>query len=579
MLLELTISNFAIIEQTTIQFSEGLNVMTGETGAGKSILLDALGAVLGARVSSDLVRTGTRVARVEAAFALTEEDRKRVAPILDELGVELDDDSLIVTREIHSNGRSTARINGRMSTAGILSQVGSLLVDIHGQSDHLAILRSSEQRNLLDRFAGVEDLLTEVSLAVRAWHVARHNLDDLSRNSREREQRIDLLKFQVTEISEAALQRDEEQLLASERDVLRNADRLRSDALEALASLVSDDLTETPSATVLLRNTVSLTEDIASLDSGAASIAERANEVLVLAEDLARELRDYGERVESDEARLELVEDRIALLQDLKRKYGSTLSEILDYGESAQRELEQLTSGEYDLVTLVERERALARQAGEIAGKLSQRRMDAAKQLARAIEASISELNMGRSSLKIDVRQRADDRGVPVGSERLHIDETGVNEVEFLIAPNAGEALKPLSRIASGGETARLMLATKSILSDVDLTPTLVFDEIDVGVGGRSGQVVGEKLWSISRAHQVIVITHLPQIASFAESHLRIEKHLDDERTVSEVRQLNDIERQLEIAAMIDGLPPGEAARLNARTMLERSREFISAAR
>jgi DNA repair protein RecN (Recombination protein N) len=579
MLLELTISNFAIIEQTTIQFSEGLNVLTGETGAGKSILLDALGAVLGARVSSDLVRTGTRVARVEAAFALSDEDRKRVAPMLDELGVELDDDSLIVTREIHSNGRSTARINGRMSTAGILSQVGSLLVDIHGQSDHLAILRSSEQRNLLDRFAGVEDFLIEVSLAVRAWHEARHKLDDLSRNSREREQRIDLLKFQVTEISEAALQRDEEQLLASERDVLRNADRLRSDALEALASLVSDDLTETPSATVLLRNAVSLTEDIASLDSGAASIAERANEVLVLAEDLARELRDYGERVESDEARLELVEDRIALLQDLKRKYGSTLSEILDYGESAQRELEQLTSGEYDLDTLVERERALARQAGEIAGKLSQRRQDAAKQLARAIEASISELNMGRSSLKIDVRQRADDRGVPVGSERLHIDETGVDEVEFLIAPNAGEALKPLSRIASGGETARLMLATKSILSDVDLTPTLVFDEIDVGVGGRSGQVVGEKLWSISRDHQVIVITHLPQIASFAESHLRIEKHLDDERTVSEVRQLNDIERQLEIAAMIDGLPPGEAARLNARTMLERSREFISAAR
>lgn len=579
MLLELTISNFAIIEQTTIQFSEGLNVLTGETGAGKSILLDALGAVLGARVSSDLVRTGTKVARVEAAFALAQPDRDRVAPLLEEMGVELDEDALIVSREIHASGRSTARINGRMSTAGVLSQVGSLLVDIHGQSDHLAILRSAEQRNLLDRFAGVEHLLSSMSAAVHAWHEARRALDDVSRNSRDREQRIDLLRFQVNEISEAALREDEEQDLASERDVLRNADRLRSDALEALANLVSDDVTDAPSATVLLRRAVTLAEDIASLDSGAASIAERANEVLVLAEDLARELRDYGEHVESDEGRLEAVEDRIALLQDLKRKYGSTVGEIIDYGETAQRELEQLTSGAYDLDSLTERERALGEQAGKVAAELSERRQDAAVKLAAAIEASISELNMGRSTLKIDVRQRADERGVPVGDQRLRVDETGVDEVEFLIAPNAGESLKPLSRIASGGETARLMLATKSILSAVDLTPTLVFDEIDVGVGGRSGQVVGEKLWGIAREHQVIVITHLPQIASFAESHLRIEKHLDDDRTVSEVRLLDDAERQLEIAAMIDGLPPGEAARLNARTMLERSREFISGAR
>ncbi len=579
MLLELTISNFAIIERTTIQFSEGLNVLTGETGAGKSILLDALGAVLGARVSSDLVRTGARTARVEAAFALAPPDRARLAPLLDELGVDLDDDTIVVSREIHANGRSTARINGRMSTAGVLSQAGTLLVDIHGQSDHLAILRSTEQRNLLDRYAGVDDLLSSMSLAVHSWHEARRRLDDLSRNSREREQRIDLLRFQVKEITEAGLSEDEERLLGSERDVLRNADRLRSDALEALANLVADDASEAPSAVVLLRRAVTLADDIASLDSGAASIAERANEVLVLAEDVARELRDYGERVESDEGRLELVEDRIALLQDLKRKYGSTLAEIIEYGESAQTELERLTSGAYDLDALVEWERSLGEQAGKVAAELSKRRQHAALELARAIEASISELDMGRSSLRIDVTQREDERGVPVDGQRLHVDEAGVDEVEFLIAPSAGESLKPLSRIASGGETARLMLATKSILSAVDVTPTLVFDEIDVGVGGRSGQIVGEKLWGLSRGHQVIAITHLPQIAAFAESHLRIEKHLDDDRTVSEVRLLDDAERQLEIAAMIDGLPPGEAARLNARTMLERSRVFMSAAR
>jgi DNA repair protein RecN (Recombination protein N) len=583
MLLELSITDFAIIEHTTIRFSEGLNALTGDTGAGKSILLDALGAVLGARVSTDLVRTGAKLARVEASFEVTELDGHRLGDPLNEIGIDIrEEGALILAREIQANGRSSARINGRMTTAVMLMQIGSLLVDIHGQSDHLAILKSGEQRNLLDRFASLEEARSELGASVREWREVRGKIADLIRNSREREQRIDLLKFQIEEIGAAELVHDEEAVLIGERDVLRNADRLRADALEALAALSEDDVLTDPTVTSLLRSVTLKSADIAMLDASAASINDRATELLVLAEDLARDLRAYAESVESDEQRLADIEDRLALIQALKRKYGPTVQDILDFAEDASRSLDALSSEEFNAESLQERSETLARTMSRQACELSAKRQSAAVQLSKAIEQSIADLNMGRAQIEIAVRQRADEHGLAIpeiGSQPVHIDETGIDEIEFLIAPNAGESLKPLTRIASGGETARLMLATKSILSDVDLTPTLVFDEIDVGVGGRSGQVVGEKLWQISRTHQVVVVSHLPQIAAFAETHLRIEKRTSGGRTISEVRTLDAVDREMELAAMIDGLPPGEAALLNAKTMLERSQEYIASSR
>ncbi len=583
MLLELSITDFAIIEHTTIRFSEGLNALTGDTGAGKSILLDALGAVLGARVSSDLVRTGAKLARVEASFEVTELDGNRLRDPLSDIGIDIrEEGALILAREIQANGRSSARINGRMTTAVMLMQIGSLLVDIHGQSDHLAILKSAEQRNLLDRFASLEEDRAKLGAQVHEWRDVRKKIDELARNSREREQRIDLLKFQVDEIGAADLAIDEEAVLIGERDVLRNADRLRSDAQEALAAMIEDDLSTDPTVSSLLRAATLVTADMAALDTSAESMHERATELLVLAEDLARDLRAYAESVESDEQRLSEIEDRIALIQALKRKYGPTIQDIMAFAEQALRSLGELSSDEFDAESLQNRSDTLGRTISRRAVDLSVNRQAAAVQLSKAIEQSIADLNMGRAQIEIAVRQRSDVHGIEIsdlGPQLVHIDETGIDEIEFLIAPNAGESLKPLTRIASGGETARLMLATKSILSDVDLTPTLVFDEIDVGVGGRSGQVVGEKLWQISQAHQVVVVSHLPQIAAFADTHLRIEKRTAGGRTISEVRTLDAAEREMELAAMIDGLPPGEAAMLNAKTMLERSREYISTSR
>lgn len=582
MLLELSISDFAIIERTTIRFSEGLNALTGETGAGKSVLLDALGAVLGARVSSDLVRTGASQARVEAAFTL---ERMRDLGIVEEmaaLGINPgEDDLVILAREIGANGRSTARINGRLANASTLARIGASLVDIHGQSDHLAILRPVEQRNLLDRFGQLEDRRTALAAAVREWRSIRNRIQELQHGAREREQRLDLLRFQIDEIDTAAITPGEDEALAGEREVLRNADRLRADALDALALLTDDDVTEATAAVAMIRTVVSRTADIASLDTNAGGLEERAGEILVLAEDLARDLRDYGESVESNDLRLAEVEDRIAEIQGLKRKYGATIEEILAFGESAHAELAEMSSAAHDVPALEERLASLERDVAERAWSLSETRSLAATVLAGAIEQSVAELNLGRAQIRIDVTQQPDPAGIAVdqdGTNAVRIDETGIDDVEFLIAPNAGEALKPLARIASGGETARLMLATKSILSEVDRTPTLVFDEIDVGVGGRSGQVVGEKLWGIAGKHQVIVVSHLPQVAAFAETHLRIEKHASGNRTASEVRLLDGHDRVLELAAMLDGLPVTEAARRNAESMLQRSQGFISAA-
>ena len=579
MLLELSIANFAIIERTTIRFDAGLNVLTGETGAGKSILLDALGAVLGQRVSSDLVRTGAKAAQIEALFQPEPEVLARLAPTFAELGIEIDEDGTIVAaRDILASGRSTARLNGRLVTASALGAVGALLVDIHGQSDHLAILKTTEQRAMLDRFAGLDARRDQLAEKVRAWRQVRQRIRQLSTNDREREQRIDLLRYQVNEIDEAALVVGEDEELAREREVLQNADRLRHDAELAIVAIAGDDsASDTPSASSLLRAVERSIQDLAQIDPASQGLAERATELVVLSEDLARDLGSYLDAVQLDPHRLAEVEDRLALIQSLRRKYGTTIEDILAFGEEARAELDRLGGTAFDIDVLRVEEATLARELATLATDLSQRRSKAAGVLSKRIAQSIAELRMGRSELFIRVQQRPDADGILVreGTEPVHIDETGIDDVEFLIAPDAGETLRPLARIASGGETARIMLALKSILSDVDETPTLVFDEIDVGVGGRSGQVVGEKLWSLTGHHQVVVITHLPQIAAFGNQHLRIAKQDRNGRIVSTVLEVRDDERIDELAAMLDGTPVTAASRASAEEMIRRSDEAM----
>lgn len=574
MLAELAISNLAIIEHSIIRFEDGLNAITGETGAGKSILLDALGAVLGARVSSDLVRTGSSSARVEAQFELPPIGFEQILELLEEAGIEhMPEEPLIVAREIQANGRSSARINGRMVTVSQLNAIGKLLVDIHGQSDHLGILSASEQRRILDRYGGLEELRDAASIAIAEWNAARKALAELTTGSREREQRRDLLQFQVTEIEELAPVEGEDEALTRERDVLQNADALRLSSLSAMDALVGDASEE--NAVTLLRRVEHELQTTADIDSGADSLAERASELLILAEDLARDARDYAEQIEGDPERLAFVDDRLANLQQLKRKYGATIPEILSFRDRAAEELAELSADKYDPAALQARLELTTKDAQKAVATLSQARRDVASKLAETTVQSIADLRMGSAEVEILVEHVDDSRGLPMpDGQTIRVDDSGGDAVTFLIAPNRGEALKPLARIASGGETARVMLAIKSILSDVDDTPTLVFDEIDVGVGGRSGQMVGEKLWSLTDRHQVIVISHLAQIAAFADKHFRIAKSEEEDRVVSRVEELTPYTREQELAAMLDGIPATPESLANARAMLARVHEY-----
>ncbi len=579
MLLELTISDFAIIDHTSIHFEEGLNVLSGETGAGKSILIDALGAVLGSRVGSDVVRTGARAARVDALFALDDVTAEpEVRELVEGAGLGAEESLLILSREIHATGRSIARVNGRPTTVAMLSSIGERLVDIHGQSEHLSLLRPAAQLQLLDRFAGTESLRAQLREQLHAWRELVTRIQAIEAGARERAQRVDLLTFQVDEIERAQLSVGEREVLARERQVLANAERLRFDAASALALLSGDDLSTdaTPGVVGALRAVDKTLSGLAQIDAGADSISERATEALVVLEDLVADLRAYQEQVEGNPERLEAVEERIELIRTLARKYGGTIEEIIAYGAQAAADLAELTGEESDVDALRARANAAAEALGRLALELSLARRAAAAQLSAAMAESIAALNMGRAEVCIQVTQRPDEHGIPVNDgshlQYLSCDETGIDQVTFLLAPNIGETLKPLSRIASGGETARLMLALKSILSKVDETPTLVFDEIDVGVGGRSGHVVGERLSELADRHQVLVITHLAQIAAYGGAHFRIAKAESNGRVVSNVSPLGDMERIEELAAMLGGIPVTTLSRANAEELWHRAR-------
>jgi DNA repair protein RecN (Recombination protein N) len=555
MLVELAIRNFAIIDELNVQPEEEMNALTGETGAGKSIIIDALGAVLGGRVGADVVRTGAAAASVEAVFDLGESQSVEVSELLTELGFDTEDGTLILSRQISAAGRSSARINNRPVTVTALNQLGSLLIDIHGQSDHLKLLQNASQLDALDHYAGVMPLRDRVRDLIRDLNFIRHSRARLRSGEREREQRIDLLRYQVDEISTAALEPDEDARIANDRAVLASAERLTGDAATALQALEPDDDT---GATALLRTALQSVQRIVDIDSSAAELVERVNEVVVLADDITSEIRNYLELIDSDPSRLALLDDRLDLIQRLKRKYGATIDEIHTHLASAEAELEQMTGAGFDDEALAEQEAALTQTIAPLLAELTSSRQNAAKRLERSIAAAIAELGLGAAQVNIAVEPLPE----PI--------ETGADSVEFLFAPNQGEPLKPLAKIASGGETARLMLALKSVLAEGDRTPTLVFDEVDVGVGARSGQAVGEKLWSLSKRHQVIVISHLAQIAAFADAHFMIEKDVNGGRTVSTVRKLDGGTRLDELAEMIDGKPVSPESRAAAEQLMDR---------
>ena len=572
MLSELTVTDFAIIDRLHLRFNPGFNVLTGETGAGKSILVDAVSTILGGRADSDVIRSSAKEARVEGVFFLNDELREALRPILQEQGLDTEDETLILTREIRREGRSVCRVNGRAVTLRTLEAIGQKLVDIHGQSEHLSLLRVREHVDFLDRYGDLLPLRRQVAEKVQALRKVRKELAQLRQDERELARRIDQLQYQVQEIAAAKLQIGEEEELREERRRLAHAEELKALADEAYRALYEGG-EEAASALDLVSQVVRALTGLQRLDPSLAPHTRAAEELALQMEELARALRAYRDSVEHDPARLQEVEDRLDLIYRLKRKYGDSIEEILAYEEAARRELETITHSEERIAALEQEEERLLREAGELAARLSAARQEAGERLAKAIEEELKELHMEKARFQVSITQTEDPKGVWVGEKRYAFDLTGIDKVEFLIAPNVGEPFKPLAKTASGGEASRLMLAMKAVLSAADRTPTLIFDEIDQGIGGRVGGVVGRKLRGLTGEgkgghirHQVLCVTHLPQLACYGHTHFKVEKREIGGRTVTRVRELSFDERVEELAAMLGS--PTELARQSARQML-----------
>ncbi len=580
MLVELRICDFAIVDELELRFPPGFLVLTGETGAGKSILVDAVELVLGGRADSTIVRAEADRASVEATFRLNSTQRAAIDSVLEREEIVGDEpDLLLLGREVRLNGRSVSRVNGRAVTLALLREVAEGLVDIHGQSEHLSLLRVREHVNLLDRYAELWPLRMQVAELARQVRRVRRELEDLVLREQEMAHRADLLQFQLGEIGKALLESDEEQELLDERIRLANAEQLAELTGEALRA-IEEGQEEAPTVLDLMGVALRALEKLARVDPALESQLRAAENVNYQAEELARGLRDYEEQVEHNPQRLQEVEDRLALIRRLERKYGPTIPDVLAYAEKAAQELDTITHSEERIGELQAAEEQLLAELGNLAVELSQQRREAVQQLAAGIEAELHDLRMEGARFGVDFQWKDDPHGAPVSKskiadmERVAFDASGIDRVEFLVSPNPGEPLKPMAKIASGGETSRLMLALKTVLSRADETTTLVFDEIDQGVGGRVGAMVGEKLWGLAVGrgseglnHQVLCVTHLPQLAGFGDAHFHVEKVTTGERTVTRIRPLQGEARVEELAQMLGG--SGEAAYRSAEEILE----------
>ncbi len=549
MLSQLTIRNFAIVDRLEIEWRAGLNVITGETGAGKSILIDAVGALLGDRLGADVVRGGAQRALIEGVFSLpTDTQPPELVATLDEYGLEFEDGALIVSREIagSGSGRGGARVNGRTLPLSLLQELGERLVDIHGQSEHMALLRSREQLEYLDRYAGALPERAEVGRLVRELRGVRAAHEQLVASERETARLQDMLRHEIGEIESAELSEDEEDQLRVQQARLEHFERLRQTTTAALEAL-SGDGREGSAATDLLAEAAAATHDAGRIDPTLAPEADALQAALDQLEESARTLRDYVERLEADPEALERTVERLFRIADLKRKYGETVSDVLAYAHDARRRLGEIENRGERLASLEVQERELETAVTGAAAKLSALRRAAAQDLAAVVEHELTDLRLSDAHFEVSI-------------EAAPVDATGADRVEFRL----GDERRAMARVASGGELARIALALKTVLTRAETRPTLIFDEVDVGVGGRTAPVVGEKLWRVAAAgHQVLCVTHMPQVAAFADSHYVVSR-ASGEVCVSRV----DGDRRLdELAAMLAG-GVSRAARQSAKELV-----------
>jgi len=573
MLLELKIKNFVIIEDLAISFGKGLNILTGETGAGKSILIDALSGVLGEKMTTDMIRTGFEKATLEASFDIS--SAPQVKQIIDESGIDCDDDTLVLRRELYSSGKGRSFANAVQIPASKLKEISEYLIDIHGQNEHQNIVKVSRHRELLDSFGGLEQDVVRV----RAIHERLQNLKDrlnsFEIDEREKARRIEFNSFAIREIDAAGLKTGEDEELKSESVLLNNSEKLFKEINNASRSMGGDG-----GILQKLKMAEQGLSKISEYDPEIAGILDTIKQALYSLEDVSVFLRDYESNIDFSPERINQVEERLSLISSFKKKYGDTIQEILNYADKARKELEFINSGEEEMERLKAQYRQAVKEAKDIALQLSDKRKEVARRLESRIVTELADLGMSGTQFRVSIQREVNPQGeIEADNKRYVLYPHGLDRIEFLLSANVGEDLRQLRKVASGGEMSRIMLAIKNVILSADIVDSLVFDEVDAGIGGKIADIVGRKLKSLAGNRQVLVVTHLPQIAAMSDSHYSVLKGKTGERITTLVKQLNQKEKVKEIARMLAGETVTDLSMKHAEEMVRNAEKISTSGR
>ena len=537
MLSLLHIENIALIQSADIRFEPGFNVLTGETGAGKSIVIDSIGAVLGERTSRELIRTGAKSALVTAVFT-----QVPTLPWLEENGFPTGEEELLLQRELQGDGRNVCRIDGKLVTVAQLRELGRQLLNIHGQHDGQQLLDPASHLGYLDQFGGCQPLLESYQEAYRKWHDIRREMDKLQMDEAERSRRVDTLNYQIQELERAQLKAGEDEELSARRTLLRSAGRLMEAVQSAEFALSGDE--DRDGACSLIAQAEGEVQGVSSISPELSELSEKLTALRCAADDAADTLRDLSRSFDFSPGELDQVEERLDLLYRLRKKYGPTVEDMLSYLDRCRKELDQIQYADDTLARLEKDLKKAQKEAARRGESLSQARREAAGALQARVQEELRQLDMPKVQFQTEFTPKGGEAGM---------DETGLDEVQFLMSANLGEALKPIQKVASGGELARIMLALKNVLAEGDQIGTLVFDEVDTGVSGRAAQKVAEKMAQVARGKQVLCVTHLPQIAAMADTHFSVQKGEREGRTYTRLERLDRSQRREELARLIGG--------------------------
>lgn len=577
MLVELRVKNFGIIEEIDWSPGPGLNVITGETGAGKSLIIDAVEALLAGAAGNDIIRHGSAEAHLEGVFTLPgDKIFSQIRELLAENGLEPDEDTLIIHCEFRRKGRDVFRVNRHVVTRGLLHRISRSMLDIYGQTQHMSLLSSEYQLDFLDSYARTMGIRRSFNAMTADLAQVEQELKTTMEEEKESARREEFLRFQIDEISRAELCEGEEEELERQRTVLTSTEKLKASSYEAYQAIYGGEgITQSASGLDKLNEALLAMKKLVELDSTLKQELDYMEETAQGLAEVARDIRSYSDRLEYDPQRLEAVELRLELINSLKRKYGQTIIEVLDYLEQVTGQLEEISHSSERRAHLEEERGNLRAEMGRIASELSRIRIAAAEKLVTEVRRELHDLNMAQVDFQISITQQPSESGIPLTDGECYVfTKDGIDQVEFMASTNPGEPLKPLAKIASTGEISRFMLALKGALSEADNIPVLIFDEIDIGIGGRSGETIGEKLWTLARNRQVICVTHLPQIAAFADTQHAIHKESIGGRTLSMIETLDGEARVREIAVMLSGPGKFEAYIDNARELIQKSEEW-----